>query len=96
MAFKEDQKIFKKSVLIKFPHSKATAMGLLAEEAPECVKLALSDEELKTIFVPTSPHPISGFLLICQNRDIKEIDISTEDVFKFLISCGIYQPKAED
>jgi len=96
IALADDQKFFKKSVLLNFPHDQTRAMGFQTSEAPESVKKALSDEDWHSVFIPTSPHPISGFLILASSRDVREIDVSTEDVFKFLVSCGVYRPNQDD
>ena len=96
-ALSQGEKFFKQSVLVKFPHSKATAMGFLTSRAPSEVesrlKDELSDEEMQSIFVPTSPHPISGFLLMMGDSQVRPINASAEDVFKFLVSCGVFHPE---
>lgn len=88
----QGQKFFKKTVLIRFPSSKSCALAFEMAKPPKTIAENLSSDDLKTLFVPTAPHPISGFLLIAEERDIKEVNIPPEDVFKFLISCGIYHP----
>jgi len=90
-------KLFKKTVLTRFPHKNALALGFqagfLPKEAGE--KLNVPVEELETIFVPTSPHPICGFVMITKKDDSVEIPLSVEEVFKVLVSCGIYSPGSE-
>lgn len=88
----QKEKFFKKTVLMKFPNTKSCALAFQMAKPPRSVEEKLSPSEWQTLFVPTAPHPISGFLLIADERDVKEVDISPEDVFKFLISCGIYHP----
>jgi uncharacterized membrane protein len=52
-------------------------------------------EEITTVFFPTSPHPISGFLAYVPSRLIKKVDKSNEEAIKFIISCGILQNSYE-
>ena len=82
-------KPFKKAVAMKFPTENSVAIALLTGDAPKAIK---SEGPLKTVFLPTAPHPISGFVLITAEENLKDIDISVEDVFKILISCGSYDP----
>ncbi|PCI78752.1 hypothetical protein COB21_00190 [Candidatus Aerophobetes bacterium] len=94
----DNKNIFKERVLVPFPHDKTYAMGLMTDEAPEILQNSLNSKtkdkkKFYSIFVPTSPHPISGFLMLYSEEDIKTVDISTEDLFKFLLSCGMYDPK---
>lgn len=91
-------KLFKKTVLTRFPHKNSMALGFqagfLPKEASE--KLKVPVEDLETIFVPTSPHPICGFVMITHKDDSVEIPLSVEEVFKILVSCGLYTPDSEN
>ena len=82
---------FKGTVTVPFPNEKTLALGLLSGTAPIEVN-EKKGEELQSVFIPTAPHPISGFLLMYSQHEVKALDIKTEDLFKFLISCGIYDP----
>ena len=84
-------KPFKRAVAMRFPTQNSIAIGLETGEAPNCINKG-SPVKLKTVFMPTAPHPISGFLLMTEDANLKEIDISIEDVFKILVSCGNYHP----
>lgn len=95
--FSEDNKtLFKGTVAVPFPHEKSLALGLLSGAPPKEIETnedsRIKDKSLKSIFVPTAPHPISGFLLMYSDHEVKALDIETEDLFKFLLSCGIYKP----
>ncbi|MDN3508173.1 MAG: DUF502 domain-containing protein [Simkaniaceae bacterium] len=92
----EKKQIFKNTVLVKFPHEEAHALGLLSGDAPGVVQKILEKEEIETVFVPTAPHPISGFLIMTDKANVKRIDATTEDLFKFLFSCGIVDPGSQN
>jgi uncharacterized membrane protein len=47
------------------------------------------DEEYFTVFVPTTPNPTSGFLLIVPRDDIRTIDISMNETLKMILSGGV-------
>ncbi len=93
----DKEKFFSRVVIIPFPSNESRSLGLVTGMAPMAVQKKYSEiapkETLKTIFVPTSPHPLSGFLLIAHEKDLCTLDISIEDFFKFLISCGIFTPE---
>lgn len=94
--FSEKKKLFSRVVTVPFPSQASRALGLVTGNAPSEVQHAnISDQPeqiLKTVFVATSPHPISGFLLLAEDKHLKALDLSVEDAFKFLISCGIFTP----
>lgn len=99
--FKTDKKnLFKGTALVPFPNQKTHALGLISGCPPKEIQTnrdkRIENKTFQSVFVPTAPHPISGFLLMYSDHEIKTVDIKTEDVFKFLISCGIFQPDQKD
>ncbi len=87
----KNEKLFKGTVAVPFPHENALALGLLAGEPPKEAQ-EKKKTPLASVFVPTSPHPISGFLMMYSTDEIRALDIETEDLMKFLLSCGVYHP----
>ena len=95
--FSGNKKLFSRVVVVPFPSKKSKALGLVTGNAPCQVQDASGSHTpqklLKSVFVPTSPHPISGFLLLIEAKHLDQTDISIEDAFKFLISCGMFVPE---
>ncbi len=92
--FASDKKaLFKGTVSVPFPSEKTRALGLLSGPPPD--QIAEKKKNLQAVFVPTAPHPISGFLMMYDDAEVQRTDIQTEDLFKFLLSCGIYHPREE-
>jgi len=89
--FKADDKTFKQTVLVPFPTSDSKALGFITGNVPEPFK-ALAPEVDLSVFVPTAPHPISGFMLLVPKHLVSNLDISVEEGFKFLLSCGVIHP----
>ena len=89
--FSQEAKTFKKTILIPFPHSEAHTIAFLTGDAPFACKTALKELEM-SVFVPTSPHPLSGFMLLSSKKNLTEVDVSVEEAFKFLLSCGAAHP----
>ncbi len=92
--FTEGKKTFKETVLIPFPSGDSHALGFITGEIPERLKQVLSETEV-SVFVPTAPQPISGFLLLSPRKFLHPVDITTEETFKFLLSCGTFHPGEE-
>jgi uncharacterized membrane protein len=88
-----DQKTFKETVLIPFPSPETYSVGFITSDVPEVLKKIIPNTDI-TVFVPTAPHPISGYVLFCAKSATHSVDISVEDTFKFLLSCGVIQPSA--
>jgi uncharacterized membrane protein len=86
-----DQKTFKETVLIPFPSPETYSVGFITADVPAALKKVIPQTDV-TVFVPTAPHPISGYVLFCSKQATHSVDISVEDTFKFLLSCGVIQP----
>lgn len=90
--FAQDTKTFKQTVMISFPHLETQTLGFITGEAPNICKQACPEVD-KSVLVLTSPHPLSGYLILSPKKNIIEVDISVEDTFKFLLSCGTAHPQ---
>lgn len=88
--FSDTKKTFKETVLVPFPHHDAHAIGFLTGDSPSIFKEKTHTDHV--IFVPTSPHPMSGFVLLTPKKIVLPVDVSVEDAFKFIISCGVIHP----
>jgi uncharacterized membrane protein len=92
---KPGEKAFKETVLIPFPNKDTHALGFVTGQVPEGLNKVLGENNL-SVFVPTAPHPISGYLLFAPPRELIKVPITTEETFTFLISCGMTHPKPKD
>jgi uncharacterized membrane protein len=90
--FSENKKTFKETVLLPFPHNEALAIGFVTGQTPTIFQSQTVPHTDLAIFVPTAPHPMSGFVLLTPKKIIHPVDVSVEDAFKFLISCGVIHP----
>ncbi|MDJ0651809.1 MAG: DUF502 domain-containing protein [Simkaniaceae bacterium] len=89
----KEKAFFKGTVAVPFPNSKSKALGLLSGSPPD--EVTEKKKNLQTVFVPTSPHPISGFLMMYDDQEVQKTAMETEDLFKFLLSCGVFHPNEE-
>ena len=90
----EGKKAFKRPVMIPFPNKPSYCLGFQAGEvAEECQRKV--KRPLTSVFVPTAPHPISGFLFLIPEEDVRSIEMTNEEVVKFLVSCGMIVPESE-
>ena len=87
----QDKVSFNKVVRVEFPKAGIYSIGFLANQVDE--KIA-PDTKKKyfSIFIPTTPNPTSGFLILVPEDDITIIDISRQDAMAMIISGGIIQP----
>ncbi len=79
---------FKQVVMVPFPEKGSYAIGLVSGQAPAiCEKV--TGGSLITVFVPTTPNPTSGFLMLYKPEEVIYLDMKTEDAVKYIISCGV-------
>jgi uncharacterized membrane protein len=91
---KDEKKAFKRSVMIPFPSKKSHCVGFVSGEIPKvCQEQA--KETLIPVFVPTAPHPISGYFMLVPEKKVHEINMSNEEAVKFTVSCGVIGPERE-
>lgn len=82
---------FRKVVLIKFPHQEMYTIAFLVGPGLKEANHVL-DKELLTVFVPTTPNPTSGYLVMVEKGQISELDMSVDEALKLVISLGVVQP----
>ena len=80
-------------VLLPFPRPGLYAIGLLMGDAPEELQLSPLGR-LSVIFVPTAPHPFTGYLALVLNRELIPLSMGFHDAMKMEFSCGLYVPPA--
>jgi uncharacterized membrane protein len=93
--FTSNNESFRRVVLIEYPRKGIWSMGFQTNEALAAARDA-SAKDLVSVFVPTTPNPTSGFIVMLPAEDIDQLDISVEDGFKFIISMGVIVPDGPD
>lgn len=83
--------VFLKVVLIQFPRKGVYTIGFLTNKAQGEVQ-ARTAEEVWTIFVPTTPNPTSGYLVMVPKDEIVEMEMTIGDGMKLVISGGAVTP----
>ena len=79
---------FSRALLVRYPHHDSWTVGFLTGTVSGGVADALEGDHV-SVFVPTTPNPTSGFLLLVPRADVRELDMSVEEAFKYLISLGV-------
>ena len=89
-----NQKGSKKSVvLIEYPRKDTWAVGFATKENKGEIN-DKTNKELINVFVPTTPNPTSGFLLMFPKKDLIYLDMTFEEASKFIVSAGTSTPKS--
>ncbi|HWC60479.1 MAG TPA: DUF502 domain-containing protein [Verrucomicrobiae bacterium] len=82
---------FKTVVLIQFPHPGSYSLGFLTSEDAE-IRVNPA-EKLVCVFVPTTPNPTSGFLMLVPDEKVTRLKMSVADGLKYIISLGAIAPE---
>ena len=77
----------KSVVLLEYPRKGVWAVGFATKENEGLIKDKIK-EEIINVFVPTTPNPTSGFLLMVPKKDLIYLDVSFEQASKFIVSAG--------
>lgn len=87
----QNRNLFSRVVLVEFPRAGSWTLGFLTNKEQGEPQTHLGTESW-TVFVPTTPNPTSGFLLILPKEKIIELDMSVGDGMKMIISGGAVVP----
>ena len=82
----------KSVVLIEYPRKGIWAVGFATKENQGEISKK-TDSELINVFIPTTPNPTSGFLLMIPKNEIKYLDMSFEEASRFIVSAGTSENK---
>jgi uncharacterized membrane protein len=86
-SFKDNKHKKKSVVLIEYPRKGIWAVGFATKENEGEITNKVQKKMLN-IFVPTTPNPTSGFLLMVPVEDVIYLNMSFEDASKFIVSAG--------
>ncbi len=82
---------FREVAVIEYPRRGMWSLAFISgSAAPQVNRCA--GEEMISVFVPTTPNPTSGFLLFLPRAEVHVLDMTVDEGFKLLISCGIVAP----
>ena len=82
---------FRTVVLIEYPRPGVYAIGFITSE-PHPELQAWTNEKVVCVFVPTTPNPTGGFLLLVPEDKVTKLDMSVTDGIKYVISLGSILP----
>jgi uncharacterized membrane protein len=94
--FAQSERSFEKACLIEYPRKGIWAIGFISTDAKgEISRRIPVDENLVSIFLPTTPNPTSGFLLFVPRSDVIELNMTIEESAKLVISAGLVYPDSQ-
>tara|TARA_B110000116_G_C16724454_1_gene530731 strand:- start:170 stop:784 length:615 start_codon:yes stop_codon:yes gene_type:complete len=90
-SFTSKDKENKNVVLVEYPRKGSWAVGFATKENTSEISRK-TQKKLINVFVPTTPNPTSGFLLMIPKEDLIYLDFTFEEASKFIVSAGTTNP----
>ena len=90
--FTKTDKEKKNVVLVEYPRKGTWAVGFATKENSGDISNK-TNRKLINVFIPTTPNPTSGFLLMFPKEDVIYLDLTFEEASKFIISAGTSNPE---
>jgi uncharacterized membrane protein len=91
-AFAGNKHSFKTVVMVEFPSAGIYSIGFITNEQHGEVQQK-TRENVICIFVPTTPNPTSGFLILVPEEKVTKLDMSVADGIKYIVSLGSLSPE---
>jgi uncharacterized membrane protein len=89
--FTSEKPSFSTAVLVPFPSAKSYNVGFITSDSmPEDSDAV--HRELVSVFVPGTPNPTMGFVLLFKKEQLIPLNMTVEEALKFIISCGVMCP----
>ena len=88
--FATNSQAFRKVMLVEYPRKGIWSLAFQTGSSNEEIN-AHTGEEMMSIFIPTTPNPTSGFLMIVPKREAIELNMTVEDALTYIISLGVMQ-----
>jgi len=83
----QEARAFKETVLFEYPQPGTWAIAFVTGRAPAEIRDELGEDSI-TLFLPTAPNPMSGFLLMVPRSSVRSLDVDTEEAMTFVLSMG--------
>jgi len=90
--FAADGKSFRKVLLVEYPRKGVWSLAFMTSSNLGEVQEKTAGDVV-SVFIPTTPNPTSGFVLMVQKSEVIEMDMTVEEGLKMIISMGVVVPK---
>ena len=89
--FSDSSQAFRKVILVEYPKAGVWTIGFQTGAVLPQIQSHLG-KDMVSIFIPTTPNPTGGHLIMVDKKDLIELDIPLETAFKLIISLGVMHP----
>ncbi|MBI2871151.1 MAG: DUF502 domain-containing protein [Candidatus Omnitrophica bacterium] len=94
-AFLGRKQVFQRVVLVEYPRKGIYMIGFVTSQARGETQ-EKTPSHVVNVFVPTTPNPTSGFLLLVSEKELIDLKMSVEDAMKLVVSGGVVGPRVMD
>ena len=91
-ALKNSNDSFQNACLVQYPRNGIWAVAFISTPTKGEIASKIGQDDLISIFVPSTPNPTSGFILFVPRNDIIVLDMTVEEAAKLVISAGLVLP----
>lgn len=92
--FSSNSNAFRNVVLVEYPRKDVWTLAFQTANAVPFLDKD-KDNDMLSVFVPTTPNPTAGFLLLVSREQVKEVTLTVDEALKYIISLGVMQQKPE-
>ncbi len=92
IVFSDTSDSFKQVLLIEYPRKGLYSLAFQTSSEPGEVQ-GRTGEDVVCCFVPTTPNPTSGFIIIVPRKDVTVLDMEVDEALKMIISLGVVVPR---
>jgi len=82
---------FKQVVMVEFPRKGVFSIGFITAHELEEAQ-AKTEQEVTCVFVPTTPNPTTGFLVLVPRDEVVKMDMTVDEAFRMLLTLGVVVP----
>jgi uncharacterized membrane protein len=90
--FHQESRVFRKVVLVEYPRKGCWVIAFKTERASIEIETR-TGQQLVSVFLPTTPNPTSGYLLLVPESEVIPLDMNVEQGLKMVISAGSVVPR---
>jgi uncharacterized membrane protein len=87
----ENQVRYSRVVAVEYPRRGIWTLGLVTGDVPAELAAA-TGEPMVALLLATSPMPVTGYTLMVRQSDVLDLDVSLDETFQYLMSCGVIVP----
>lgn len=89
----EERRFFREVVLFEYPSPGQWTLGFVTGKAPEALHDRMPNGS--TVFLPTAPNPVTGFLIIVPSDRLIRLPVTVEEGFTYILSAGAVPPSGK-